>query len=89
MNSRLCGSDCVEASAGRDVAPGIYEIIFVVGCPTPLSCVPPRMQVLSLDRAPCGRGFYFFVAASIVEGLQPRVCLGWRGAKPAAGRDSL
>ena len=25
----------------------------------------------------------------VVEDLQPRECLGWRGAKPAAGRDSL
>jgi|ERR1700730_9706518 hypothetical protein len=25
----------------------------------------------------------------VVEGLQPRECLGWRGAKPDAGRDSL
>ena len=25
----------------------------------------------------------------VVEDLPPRECLGWRGAKPAAGRDSL
>ena len=27
--------------------------------------------------------------SAAVEGLQPRECLAWRGAKPAAGRDSL
>ena len=45
--------------------------------------IPPASRSLSIRRNSLNAG------GKSVEGLQTRECSGWRGAKPAAGRDSL